>query len=183
MTVVLSSSGPIASVALFGSDGLLLASASEAAHMRASGTLLYLLDKCLASAGRQLKEARLFVADIGPGSFTGVKVAVTMAKSFAFAGRLPVAGVTSFDLIDAVRSVAVPSKKGESFVRVPGKEPTIESQVSDDCIQGVEPLAERAAPMLVSLEQTRPELLVPLYIAEPSISKPRDPKILDGPDA
>jgi tRNA threonylcarbamoyladenosine biosynthesis protein TsaB len=183
VTVVLSSSGPIASVALFGSDGSLLASAAESAHMKASGTLLFLLDKCLDLAGRQLKETRLFVADIGPGSFTGVKVAVTMAKSLAFAGHLPVAGVTSFDLVDAERTVAIPSKKGESFVRVPGNEATIESEVAEGCIQGVEPLAERAAPMLASLEQTRPELLVPLYIAEPSISKPRDPRILDGPDA
>jgi tRNA threonylcarbamoyladenosine biosynthesis protein TsaB len=183
VTVVLSSSGPIASVALFGLDGSILSSASESAHMKASGTLLDLLDKCLAKAGRQLSEARLFVADIGPGSFTGVKVAVTMAKTLAFAGRIPVAAVTSFDLVDPKNIVAIPSKRGESFVRVPGQQPTIETLIPSGCIQGEEPLAERASPLLGSLVHSIPEVLVPLYVAEPSISKPRDPRILDGPHA
>ena len=183
MTVVLSSSSPTASVAVFDAKGDLIAKDAAQAHMKASGTLLFLLDKCLQSVNAQMTDVRLFVADVGPGSFTGVKVCVTMAKSLAFACRVPVAGVSAFDLVDRERTVALPSKKGEWYVRTPGKDPTIETSVPDDGAVGVEPMAERAGPLVAKLQSMRPEQLVPLYVAEPSISKPRDPKILGGPRA
>ena len=186
MTVVFSSSSPIASVALIGANELLAERAEEAGH-KASGTLLFLLDKLLAECGRELRDARLFVADIGPGSFTGVKVGVTLAKTMAFAMRLPVAGVTSFDLIASGSAVVIPSRKGEAFLRGPGSEPQIVNSPPAGAVgygpfarEQTMPLASRALGVLDRLAPVAPELLVPLYVAEPSISKPKDPRVTGG---
>jgi hypothetical protein len=186
--VVFSSSSPIASVALLDDEGALVASGEEEARNQASGALLFTLDRLLTESGLSLGQSRLFVADLGPGSFTGVKVAVTSAKVMAFAQGIACAGVTAFGLVNADATVALPSRKGEFFVRVPGQPPVIASEVpmgafgygaafEDQCY----PLAKNAAGR--TFEAVRPEQLVPLYIAEPSISKPRDPKILGGPRA
>ena len=182
MTVVFSSSSPVASVALF-LDGRLLASGEDEAGHKASGTLLFLLDKCLRDCDRSLRDARLFVSDLGPGSFTGVKVCVTMAKTMAFAQRVLAGGVSAFDLVSAEKPVALPSRKGEFFLRFPGEAPTIVTSLPSEAVVGQNPVSANALSLIDLVQPVRPELLVPLYVAEPSISKPRDPKILGGPRA
>jgi hypothetical protein len=67
--------------------------------------------------GLRLADATLFAADLGPGSFTGVKVGVTLAKTWAFVFGVPVTGAESFDLIDPQGTVVIPSKRGEFFIR------------------------------------------------------------------
>lgn len=50
---------------------------------------------------------------IGPGGFTGLRIAISYAKSLAFAWRVPLVGISSFDLLeyrlDAPRALAVVS--------------------------------------------------------------------------
>lgn len=151
----------------------------------ASGALLQMLG----DIGFSLEDATLCVADLGPGSFTGVKVAVTMAKTLAFALGVKVAGVTAFDLVSAVQSVAIPSRKGEYFLREPGREPEIVRALPTGSIgygatfdNQQYPLAERCTAGVVS-KATDPVDLIPLYIAEPSISKAKDTTVMGGPNA
>jgi hypothetical protein len=125
----------------------------------------------------------VFVADIGPGSFTGVKVAVTLAKTLAFAIGKMTGGITSFDLISVDRPVIVPSRKGEWFLRRPGA--TVERVTAlpeGDFLgygYGVNeqtfPNAGNAAGLLIGIKRQTPEVLLPNYIAEPSISTPKRP--------
>jgi tRNA threonylcarbamoyladenosine biosynthesis protein TsaB len=51
----------------------------------------------------QLEPARIdrLAVGIGPGSFTGVRIAVSYAKSLAQGWQLPLTGVNSFDAIEA----------------------------------------------------------------------------------
>jgi tRNA A37 threonylcarbamoyladenosine modification protein TsaB len=185
VTVVFSSSSPIASVALFDVSNELIAAADQQANNQAGRALLEMLDELLASCSRRLEEAELFASDLGPGSFTGVKVCVTLAKSMAYALGVQAAGLSAFDLIATEGPVSIPSRKNEFFVR---QEPTRSAELSGSPTgvgygpgfdHPTYPLAMNAN--IASLEPIAPELLVPMYIAEPSISKPKDPRLLEGP--
>jgi len=51
----------------------------------------------LASQGRALGDLGALVADIGPGSFTGLRLALASAKGLAYAQHIPVVGVASLE--------------------------------------------------------------------------------------
>jgi hypothetical protein len=180
--VCVGSSSPFATVALF-EDDKLLASACEEAPMRASEAILKLLQSLLSETGKRLGEIEVFGADIGPGSFTGVKVAVTLAKSMAFALDRRVAGFSAFDLIARGGAAAVPSRRGWYLLRESAGEP-VELRLDDVRLahalgygaafaQETLPLAEHAA--FASLHALSPAELVPQYVLEPSISLPKTP--------
>lgn len=183
MIVAFSTSSPQASVALIGADGEVLARAERPAPMSASGVSLELLDSLLSEVGARLEDAELFVTDVGPGSFTGVRVGVVLAKTLALVlGRL-CAAATSFDLIDPVGPVAIPARKGHWYLRAPGMEPEFVTVLPEGKVatygHGAEedlyPEAWRCAELLSRLERVVPEALVPAYLAEPSISTPKRP--------
>lgn len=183
MIVAFSTSSPLASVALIGEDGEVLASESREARHAAGGACLEMLESLFASTGRSLADATLFAADLGPGSFTGVKVGVTLAKTLALAGEVEAAGLSSFDLIAPDRAVAIPSRRGEYLVRVPGSDPVRrvgepEAGVSGygpDFASPVYPEARGFAPHVGRLARVAPEALVPAYVLEPAISTPKRP--------
>ncbi|MFX8922218.1 hypothetical protein ABTN04_19300, partial [Acinetobacter baumannii] len=81
----------------------------------------------------------LFGADIGPGSFTGTRVAVTLAKTYAYVAGKKCFGVSSFDLIDCSGTVAIPSKKGEYFIRRVGLLPVRTSDRPQEPLVGFGP--------------------------------------------
>lgn len=183
MIVAISTSSARASVALLGADGGVLASASREAPRQSGGACLEMLQVLMGEAGVGLGDASLFVADVGPGSFTGVKVGVTLAKVLAFANGVPVAGVSSFDLIDPARVVALPSKRGETWVRVPGSVATVLAGPAPDGAVGfgpgisseVWPDAALADSLRSHWEPCAAEVFVPEYGREPSISVPKVP--------
>ncbi|MCH7944550.1 MAG: tRNA (adenosine(37)-N6)-threonylcarbamoyltransferase complex dimerization subunit type 1 TsaB [Armatimonadetes bacterium] len=190
MTIAFSSSSPIASVALIDGEGSVICERSEEARQNAGGVLLDLLDSLLDKAGRKLEEAELFAADLGPGSFTGVRVGVTVCKTMAYAGGARVVGADAFDLVDPRRPVAIPSRKGEHFLRLPGCGPAVVRDLPEGVVgYGAAfeapryPSAKAFAPLLATCVAKDPELMVPLYIAEPSISTPKDPRVKGGPVA
>lgn len=188
MIVAFSTSSPLASTALIGEDGSEWAHDAREAPFAAGGACLEMLEEMLASTGHSLEEATLFAADLGPGSFTGVKVGVTLAKTFGLACGVKVAGLTSFDLIGPDDPVAVPSRKGEYLVRVPGSPPARVSGAPGGGVLGygpdfVEPRFPQArafARAVASLERMAPEALLPAYVLGPSISTPKRPYGVGG---
>jgi hypothetical protein len=187
-----STSSPQASVALLSERGEVLASDQKHAPMQASGACFELLEALLLQSGIELNQATLVVADLGPGSFTGVKVAATIAKTLAFALDVKAAGATSFDLVSPSDTVVLPSKKGEYFIRVTGREPSRSTELPSGAFQGyglgIEtqsfPHAANFGKLLENLIPVDPEYLVPNYLIEPSISLPKHPlSPLDRSDA
>lgn len=58
------------------------------------------LAQTLSEAGIAPEEIDRLGVGIGPGSFTGVRIAISYAKSLAQAWRLPLVGVTTFDALE-----------------------------------------------------------------------------------
>lgn len=182
IVAVISTSSPLASVALI-RDGEIIGSKSENAPRAASGTSLKLLLEELRDNGLTIKDVNLFVADAGPGSFTGVKVGVTLAKTFAFALDKKCAGISAFDLIGEA-PIAIPARKGQYFLKTTSIEvvPDADPRIQDATGYGASfkdrerfPDASRAESFLDRLNPVAPEELLPDYILEPSISQPKVP--------
>lgn len=169
MIAAFSTSGPRASVALL-DGGRVLVAGDEPAQGRAGEACLRLLGEGLRSLGVGLGEVDLFAADLGPGSFTGVRVGIVLAKTLAWAQGARCAGVDAFDLVSPDETVALPSRKGEWFVRIPGSVPERTREVPPEI--GI-PLASGFARL--TLTPISPYELVPAYLLEPSISKPKTP--------
>lgn len=189
MTVVFSTSSPWVSVAIFDEDGRLLGSVARQARMNASAAALSLLEHLMAEHHFRLQDCRALIADVGPGSFTGTRVAVTIVKTLGYSLGVVTRGITAFDLISCDNTVYVPCKREEFFVREIGKEPRITTSVPEQSVgygipgtTDLYPLAERLCTNCRLLEFA-PEALVPIYIAPPSISLPKDPRTLGGPHA
>ncbi|MFO0592973.1 MAG: tRNA (adenosine(37)-N6)-threonylcarbamoyltransferase complex dimerization subunit type 1 TsaB [Polyangiaceae bacterium] len=129
-TLAISTSTPRGSVALVEDDRVL----AEASHddLRGHAEHLFgLIDDALARAGRTRADLRLVACDVGPGSFTGVRVAVASAKGIAVGLGLPLAGVVSLEAMAAharsettsegeepLVAVAIDAKKDELYIAV-----------------------------------------------------------------
>jgi tRNA threonylcarbamoyl adenosine modification protein YeaZ len=168
-----SSSSALASVAAISFDGEIRWEGSRMAPRSASSAIFSLLSE-MAAFGLGPSDAELFAADIGPGSFTGVRVGVMVAKAFGYVFSKPVAGATAFDLISPGGMAAIPSKRGEWFVREPGKE-LVRTATLQLGIEIVEPVASGFARLVDELQPMSAAEFVPEYLIEPSISQPKKP--------
>jgi tRNA threonylcarbamoyladenosine biosynthesis protein TsaB len=64
-----------------------------------SQTLLPIITDLLAEAGLEREQLEGLAVGIGPGSFTGVRIGLTMAKALAYAGGLGLVGVSSLQAL------------------------------------------------------------------------------------
>ena len=95
--------GPIAvaaCVARPGGEPVILASI-ERAIARDADLLPAGVAACLAAAGWSARSWDVLACSIGPGSFTGIRVAVALARGLAMAAGRPVLAVTRFEAIAA----------------------------------------------------------------------------------
>lgn len=165
----------MASVALI--DGEVVWSFEELAPQRASGALMVALEQ----SNIDLASIDLFAADIGPGSFSGVRVAVTIAKTLAWVHKKHVIGANAFDLVDPDGPVILPSKRGEWFLREVGRAP-IRTDSWAEPVEGYPkpenpryPSAAMFAAIASRLQPQDPIGFQPAYLIEPSISTPKKP--------
>ncbi len=61
---------------------------------------LGLIETLLGRAGLRLAGLDRIAVGLGPGSFTGIRIAVTYAKALAYATGLPLVGVSSYDALE-----------------------------------------------------------------------------------
>ncbi len=101
-----------------------LASASARVSNAHGESLLPLIDQVLASARVDRDTLELLAVGVGPGSFTGTRIAVATMKGIAIATGTPLRGVDSFAALaldsgaldDRPIAVAIDARKGEVYV-------------------------------------------------------------------
>jgi tRNA threonylcarbamoyladenosine biosynthesis protein TsaB len=121
--LALETSGHSAGVAVFDDERLLAAGETNPKTRTAAG-LVPLVHEALGRAGMALADVRLISLPVGPGSFTGLRVGVTTAKTLAYALGCDVLGLDTFEVIAAqspaeVRSLraVVDAQRQQLFVR------------------------------------------------------------------
>ena len=92
--LALDSTAKVASVALC-EDELLLGEVTLNNGNTHSETLLPMIESALKISGYKLSDIELFAASSGPGSFTGVRIGVTIAKTYAYLKKIDIISVSS----------------------------------------------------------------------------------------
>ena len=113
ITLGLSSSTALVGVAIARDDDV-LAEKSILTDRRHAEEITPMLQSVLVDAAVDLSEIERIVVDVGPGRYTGMRVGIASAKTLAFALGVPVAPITSLELIGA----AAPAHDGPRFAVV-----------------------------------------------------------------
>jgi tRNA A37 threonylcarbamoyladenosine modification protein TsaB len=169
--LVVSTSFPLVSLAFY-RDGELVFSQDRLAPRGASQAVIEMAE----ASQIPLSLVELFVADGGPGSFTGVKVATAMAKTWAWSYGRPAGVVSAFDLAETPTDV-LPARKGHVYrLHLDGTIKVEPSDVADFPLVH----ARFAAPLLAHISPVHPQDLVPIYGGLPNVSVSKNAVIMGG---
>lgn len=123
------SSGEDAGVALVREDGVIGSLLSQGKRNH-SVVLASMVQDLLKEKGLALGDLSGISVDVGPGSFTGIRIGMTLAASLAYGADLPLVGVTSLEVLahrgkQLHPGLVIPmihARQDEVYVRVQGKE-------------------------------------------------------------
>ncbi|MBQ8510549.1 MAG: tRNA (adenosine(37)-N6)-threonylcarbamoyltransferase complex dimerization subunit type 1 TsaB [Clostridia bacterium] len=111
ITLAIDSTANTATCALT-KDGRMLALSTVCGLLTHSETLLPMIESMLEKTGITLVDVELFAASEGPGSFTGVRIGVSLIKGLAFGAGKPCVGVSTLEALahnlDGMDVLAVP---------------------------------------------------------------------------
>jgi tRNA threonylcarbamoyladenosine biosynthesis protein TsaB len=120
-SLALETSGRVGSVAIC-RDGTLVAEREYPHGLQHAAALVPLIDELAASLGLRAKDFRELYVSVGPGSFTGIRVGVTLAKTLAFATCATIVAVPTVRVLvenaasDATNAIVVlDAKRGQIF--------------------------------------------------------------------
>ncbi len=123
--LALDTSGTFCVLALAEDNGSVRAASLFQSKRSLSRRLLGEIDGLLSRNGLTLVEMTAFAVGLGPGSFTGVRVGVTTAKTLAQVLEKPLVGVGTLDAYAAALSglggaalPVLPSRRGEVYAAV-----------------------------------------------------------------
>lgn len=98
LTLAISTSSKICSVALLENDKPIkeLNIDNQKTH---SENLLPLIDELFKSTNKNVSKLDLIACDVGPGSFTGIRIGISTTKAIAEVNQIPVAMCTSLEAL------------------------------------------------------------------------------------
>ncbi|MFY0308997.1 tRNA (adenosine(37)-N6)-threonylcarbamoyltransferase complex dimerization subunit type 1 TsaB [Leisingera sp. D0M16] len=172
----------------------LLASRLEEMTRGQAERLMPLLEEVLAEGGAAWTDLDAIGVGVGPGNFTGIRIAVSAARGLALGLEVPAVGVDGFEARAADGALpAVPAPRDQVYAALPGKAPRLmPRQEAEDAARGAglafapeaspAGMAEAIARIAAARFQTVSEPPAPLYLrsadAAPSSDVP--PALIDG---
>ena len=122
-----------------------------------TASLPALVDRVLADAGVTIGDVEGLAVSIGPGSFTGLRIGLALAKGIAFAGGLPLVGVPTLEALAHVADAApgeticaaLDARKREVYAALFVATEAAPRRVSTDVALAPEALAARLTPPCV----------------------------------
>jgi tRNA A37 threonylcarbamoyladenosine modification protein TsaB len=164
----------VTGVALF-EDGVMRATIER---QERGDVVLVLIDELLTAHGLQARDIERWAVDVGPGSFTGVRVGVATIKGLAFATRAEVVGVSAFDAVGE-GPVILEAGKGEVYYRIGDEmghapEGAVRAKLGGRSVigPGVMPRAEGVGRAALARAPSDIDRLEPLYVRAPDLTKP-----------
>lgn len=125
LLVAIDTASPLGQVAVFRAGGLVHEASRRVSNAHGE-SLLPLLDDALRAVGARPGDVEAWVVDVGPGSFTGVRVGIATVRGVTLATSARAYGAGSLVALAAalppsvpgLRVAVMPSVRGEVFVRV-----------------------------------------------------------------
>jgi len=120
----------ILDIAIIDSKGFCLASETSNNEKTHSERAMPAIDSVLKKANLSINDIDIFAACIGPGSYTGVRIGVSIAKGLALATNKEYKTISSFDLmVHPKNPLAIPiidARRGAVFTNLMGKNTRID---------------------------------------------------------
>ncbi|WP_278923197.1 MULTISPECIES: tRNA (adenosine(37)-N6)-threonylcarbamoyltransferase complex dimerization subunit type 1 TsaB [Pseudophaeobacter] len=93
------------------------------AHTRGQAErLMPLIEEILTETGQSWSDLDAIGVGVGPGNFTGIRIAVSAARGLALGLEVPAIGVSGFDARARSGSLAaVPAPRGQVYAQLPGE--------------------------------------------------------------
>ncbi|MCC1492847.1 tRNA (adenosine(37)-N6)-threonylcarbamoyltransferase complex dimerization subunit type 1 TsaB [Cognatishimia sp. F0-27] len=186
MILAFDTSGPYCAAALLGSDGTVVASASEDMTRGQAERLFPMLDALLHEAGADWSDLTRIGVGIGPGNFTGIRISVSAARGLALGLGIPAIGVSSFEAIHHTNPqaiAAVPAPRDQAYLCAPGDTPRL-VPLADATAAHLPPAPAQLAASIARVAQHKStdQRPAPLYIrqADAAPSRTLPPVLLDG---
>ncbi|MFQ0815040.1 tRNA threonylcarbamoyladenosine biosynthesis protein TsaB [Brucella anthropi] len=201
------------SVAVYNSDGdVVLADRSENIGKGHAEVLMDYVERALLQAKLSLRDMDRVAVNIGPGSFTGVRIGVSAARGFALALGIPAIGITAFEALAAQTHLTLPEQpvlvlldahRGEIYAQafdakgLPGAKPLVLSREEAEVLAASQAentvLAGSAASAIneatggrLALGPEEPTAKIGIYARLAGLREPGDapkPLYMRGPDA
>ena len=155
--------------------------------------LMALLDGVLKQAGCTYQDLDAIGVGIGPGNFTGIRIAVSAARGLAFGLSVPAVGVSAFDALrlgtEGLSTSLVDARRGEVYAQVfrsdgSANQPLLGKldelteletpYIGAGAQEPVYPVAEAIARLAATRAATDTERPAPLYLRPADAAPARD---------
>ncbi|MEM6577024.1 MAG: tRNA (adenosine(37)-N6)-threonylcarbamoyltransferase complex dimerization subunit type 1 TsaB [Pseudomonadota bacterium] len=153
--------------------------------------LMPMIEGLLTAKGVTYSDLTRLAVGVGPGNFTGIRIAVSAARGLAMGLKIPAIGITGFDVVLHAQPnclAAIPAPRDMAYLQEGDDPPRLVPRV-DVPARALWPLApdRHVQAMAQIAAQAPPERFgaapAPLYIRPADAAPPRDapPVILDEP--
>ncbi|WP_293577281.1 tRNA (adenosine(37)-N6)-threonylcarbamoyltransferase complex dimerization subunit type 1 TsaB [Phaeobacter sp.] len=172
----------------------IIASRAETMARGQAERLMPLLEETLADGGAEWSDLTALGVGVGPGNFTGIRIAVSAARGLALGLGIPAVGVDGFVSREQDGVLpAVPAPRDQVYVCLPGSDPQLlplsdaeaiaaarNTPLVTDCAPA--DLASQIARIAASRYQQDMPPPAPLYVraADAAPSKDQPPQLIEG---